>query len=152
MDFCQALCYTIGIVYRSAEDSETHDLRFISSPQQFIAARVYDMTWQELTEHIFYTYSVEPEHPFQMDGISCVFRHADNRKWFALTMNVPYRTLGMAKEGRADILNVKCDPILIGSLRGKSGFLPAYHMNKDNWITILLDGPPGGTRSKRFWP
>ena len=25
------------------------------------------------------------------------------------------------------------------SLRGKPGFCPAYHMNKDKWITILLD-------------
>ena len=40
-----------------------------------------------------------------------------------------------------DILNVKCDPILIGSLRSKPGFLPAYHMNKDKWLTVLLDGP-----------
>ena len=28
----------------------------------------------------------------------------------------------------------------MGSLRGKPGFCPAYHMNKDKWITILLDG------------
>ena len=39
-----------------------------------------------------------------------------------------------------DILNIKCDPILIGSLRGRPGFRTAYHMNKDKWITILLDG------------
>ena len=36
--------------------------------------------------------------------------------------------------------NVKCDPVLIGSLREQSGFFPAYHMNKENWISILLDG------------
>ncbi len=28
----------------------------------------------------------------------------------------------------------------MGALRGKPGFRPAYHMNKDKWITILLDG------------
>lgn len=28
----------------------------------------------------------------------------------------------------------------MGSLRGKRGFRPAYHMNKDKWITILPDG------------
>lgn len=98
------------------------------------------MTLHELTEYIFDTYSAEPEHPFKMDDVSSVFRHIGNRKWFALTMNVPYRTLGMAKDGRVDILNVKCDPILIGSLRFKPGFKPAYHMNKDKWITVLLDG------------
>mgnify|MGYP002554662185 CR=1 FL=1 len=39
-----------------------------------------------------------------------------------------------------DILNVKCDPRMVGSLLGTTGFLPAYHMNKDKWISILLDG------------
>ena len=34
----------------------------------------------------------------------------------------------------------KCDPVLSGSLRQGGGFLPAYHMNKANWITVLLDG------------
>ena len=98
------------------------------------------MTVQELKKHIFDTYSVEPDHPFKMDDVSCVFRHTDNRKWFALTMNIPYRTLGIQRDGNVDILNIKCDPILIGSLRGRPGFRTAYHMNKDKWLTILLDG------------
>ena len=98
------------------------------------------MTRQELIDHIFNEYSVEADHPFAMDDVSCVFRHNDNRKWFALTMSVPYQTLGIPDDGHVDILNIKCDPLLIGSLRGKPGFRPAYHMNKDKWVTILLDG------------
>ena len=98
------------------------------------------MTRQELTAYIRETYSAEPEYPFPRDDESCVFRHGGNRKWFALMMRVPYQTLGQKREGVADILNIKCDPFLIGSLRGKPGFFPAYHMNKDKWLTILLDG------------
>ena len=101
------------------------------------------MDRRALTAHIFDAYSVEPDYPFPMDDVSCVFRHGDNRKWFALVMRVPYRTLGMDRDGSADILNVKCDPLLIGSLRGKPGFLPAYHMNKARWMTVLLDGSAG---------
>ena len=44
------------------------------------------------------------------------------------------------REIRLDILNVKCDPIMIGSLITENGFYPAYHMNKSNWITVALDG------------
>ena len=98
------------------------------------------MNLTELKEHIFDAYSVEPDHPFAMDDVISVYRHSDNRKWFALTMRIPYRTLGISKDGDVDVLNIKCDPILIGSLRGRPGFYPAYHMNKDKWITILLDG------------
>ena len=68
------------------------------------------MTLKQLVKHISDTYGVEPDRPFPMDGTSCVFRHADNRKWFALTMNVTYRTIGIARDGRVDILNVKCVP------------------------------------------
>ena len=98
------------------------------------------MTRQELIDYIFDEYSVEPDFPFRMDDVTCVFRHIDNRKWFGIAMVIPYRTVGINKPGDVDILNVKCDPIMMGSLRGKSGFCPAYQMNKDKWITILLDG------------
>ena len=37
-------------------------------------------------------------------------------------------------------MNVKCDPILSGSLRMQEGYLPGYHMNHDQWLTVLLDG------------
>ena len=39
-----------------------------------------------------------------------------------------------------DVVNIKCDPALVGSLRNRTGYFPAYHMNKENWISILLDG------------
>ena len=55
-------------------------------------------------------------------------------------MVIPYRTLGINQDGEVDVLNIKCNPIMMGSLRDKPGFRPAYHMNKDKWITILLDG------------
>ena len=98
------------------------------------------MTRQELIDFIFDEYSVEPDYPFPRDDVTCVFRHTDNRRWFGIAMAVPYRTIGINRDGSVDILNVKCDPIMMGSLRGKRGFCPAYHMNKDKWITILLDG------------
>ena len=39
-----------------------------------------------------------------------------------------------------EVVNFKCDPILIGTLREEPGFFPAYHMSKDSWITVALDG------------
>ena len=98
------------------------------------------MTRDELTRYIFDAYSVEPDYPFPKDDVTCVFRHADNRKWFGIVMAVPYRTIGISRDGETEVLNIKCDPLIIGTLRGKPGFRPAYHMNKDKWITVLLDG------------
>ena len=35
---------------------------------------------------------------------------------------------------------MKCDPLMTGSLLGREGFFPAYHMNKDKWLSVALDG------------
>ena len=55
-------------------------------------------------------------------------------------MNVKNKNLGLQGEEYIDILNIKCEPIMIGSLLNNKGYLPAYHMNKSTWITVLLDG------------
>lgn len=55
-------------------------------------------------------------------------------------MDVTEDKLGLSGDRLVDALLLKCDPILVGSLRGERGFLPAYHMNKEHWVTVLLDG------------
>ena len=85
-------------------------------------------------------YGVEPDYPFSNDPDIPVLRHRGTRKWFAILMNVSRSVLGLEGEGRVDIMNIKCDPILSGSLRMEPGYLPGYHMNHEQWLTILLDG------------
>ena len=98
------------------------------------------MNRKELEAYIFQAYRIVPDHPFSQDDVSAVFRHADSRKWFALAMNIPRKKLGLPEDGRIDIVNLKCDPILSGSFRKLSGIFPAYHMNKTLWLTAALDG------------
>ena len=38
------------------------------------------------------------------------------------------------------VVNLKGDPLLIGMLHSRPGFFPAYHMNKEHWISAALDG------------
>lgn len=85
-------------------------------------------------------YQTEPEYPWRTAPDYAVLRRSDNKKWYGLIMNVPRCRLGLSGEEMIDILDIKCDPILAGSLRLSNGFFPAYHMNHENWITILLDG------------
>lgn len=85
-------------------------------------------------------YGTQPEYLWRSLPGYAVLRHADNQKWYALFMDVPRKKLGLCGEGIADILEVKCDPIMAGSLRIEQGILPAYHMHRENWITVLLDG------------
>ena len=98
------------------------------------------MNREELEAYILNHYSTEPDYPWTDTPRAAVFRHAGNRKWFALMMEVPRGRLGLPGAEPLDLVNFKCDPILIASLRGENGIFPAYHMNKASWITAALDG------------
>ena len=86
------------------------------------------------------TFGTQPEYLWQDTPSYAVLRHTEGRRWYAVLMTVPRARLGLPGAGAADILNVKCDPALAGSLRLNPGILPAYHMNKDTWLSVLLDG------------
>ena len=88
------------------------------------------------------------DYPWENDNSSAVFRHSDNKKWFAIVLKVSAEKLGINNGKIIDVVNVKCDNILIGSLIKESGFFPAYHMNKSCWITAALDGTADGEKIK----
>ena len=84
-------------------------------------------------------YGTVPDHPWAKYPENVVLRHRDNRKWFGLITRVPRSKVGLEGDEPIWILNVKCDHLLIQGLLPRDGFAPAYHMNKRNWITVLLD-------------
>ncbi len=84
-------------------------------------------------------YGTEPEHLWAKYPDYMVLRHSASKKWYAALMNVPVQRLGLPGDHSADVLDVKCDPRMIGSLLSEKGFLPAYHMSKSSWISVLLD-------------
>ncbi|MCQ2408753.1 MAG: MmcQ/YjbR family DNA-binding protein [Oscillospiraceae bacterium] len=84
-------------------------------------------------------YQTRPEHLWARLPDAAVLRHP-NGKWYGLIMQVSKAKLGLPDETACDMLNVRCDPMMLGSVLLQKGFFPAYHMNKNSWITILLDG------------
>ena len=85
-------------------------------------------------------YGAKPDYPFKAYRNYAVLRHSDDEKWFGLVMNVPREKLGLEGEGEVDILDIKCHPAKVDDLKAKPGFRPAYHMNKEHWLTVILDG------------
>lgn len=68
----------------------------------------------------------------------------------AVIMNVEKSKLGLNGDGTVEIIDVKCDPEMTGMIIQTYGFLPGYHMNKQHWITILLDGTVGESKILDF--
>lgn len=88
---------------------------------------------QSKQEVITYCHSFEQvyeDYPFH-DSNWCVMRHKGSKKTFALIYN---------KDGHVWI-NVKCNPQWRDFWRSTfSSVVPAYHMNKTHWNSIILDG------------
>lgn len=98
------------------------------------------MNRKQFIQYVTEQYGVDGEYLWANYPGYCAFRHPNNHKWLALVMDVPKNELGLQGTEILDVVNLKCDPILIGSLRKESGFFPACHMSKAGWITVALDG------------
>ncbi|MBQ3078033.1 MAG: MmcQ/YjbR family DNA-binding protein [Clostridia bacterium] len=89
-------------------------------------------------------FGVHPQHPWARTPDYAVFRHPPQQRWFAVLMpELPGRVIGHPAGERVDLLNLKADPRMIGSLIDHRHFFPAYHMNKEHWYSVWLDGSLG---------
>lgn len=95
------------------------------------------MNKQEVLQWVMDTFGTEPQYPW--DDCNAILRHSHNRKWYGVLLVVPRSKFGLPGDDPVDVLNVKCDVLLSAAIRGEPGIYPAYHMNKDKWISILLD-------------
>lgn len=98
------------------------------------------MNREELFEQVVQRYGAEPEYLWPRWPSYVVLRHVGNCKWFGVVMDVPATRLGLEGDGKVDILNVKVDPDDATALRLADSILPAYHMNKENWVSIIIEG------------
>lgn len=81
------------------------------------------------------------EHLWRTAPEDGIWRNQRNRKWYALLMVLPRSKLGLAGEEMVEVLNVRFDRgEALDFAHANEGILPGYHMNKNNWISIVLDG------------
>lgn len=104
---------------------------------------------EEIFEYVKKQYGTIPEYLWSSSPDSAVLRH-HNGKWYAVIMNVERSKLGLDGDDTVEIIDVKCDPEMTGMIIQTYGFLPGYHMNKQHWITILLDGTVGESKILDF--
>lgn len=98
------------------------------------------MNRDDFEKFVIQNYDASFDYPWKKSPENEVFRHKNSKKWFALVMNVQKKWLGSDEEGVVDVVNLKCDKELVGSLQKEHVIFKAYHMNKENWVTVGLDG------------
>lgn len=55
-------------------------------------------------------------------------------------MPVAGRKLGRLEDDEIYVVDVKSDPEFISMVSQTAGYMPGYHMNKQHWLTVFLDG------------
>ncbi len=108
------------------------------------------MNREQLIQFVRDQYGLDEEYLWLKFPNYAVFRHRENNKWFALIMDVPKNKIGLDGNEIIDIVDFKCDPLLIGSLICEDGIYPAYHMSKASWVTVALDGSADDEKIKRL--
>ena len=128
-------------------DPIMNDSLFFCSKNAASAKRRIFVFWEakamnrsDMEAYIARQYGVLPEYPWVSSPESAVFRHTGNRKWFAVIMEIPRGKLGLSGEDMLQVINFKHDAAAIAALWAQPGCYPAYHMNKNHWVTVALDG------------
>lgn len=99
------------------------------------------MDRQTVYDYIKKKYKAVPEYPWRKYPGHAVFRHKDNNKWFALQAGISGDKVGVPEKEYVDVINLKVDDMFFRDLLvQEDGIMPAYHMNKMHWISVLLDG------------
>ncbi len=106
---------------------------------------------EEIIEFAKTEYEVQPEFLWKKFPTYAILRNKENKKWFAALMCVPKNKLGIDGTGEIEVMNIKCETAGIWQLLDEpKGFLPAYHMNKKYWISVLLDSSVETDRLKNL--
>lgn len=85
-------------------------------------------------------YGESPDFPFRNIPDYGVFRLEENRKWYGLVMQIPEsKMFEQGSDQIIEILNIKSSPEKKKMYLDVEGIYPAYQMNKDNWLTVVMD-------------
>ena len=93
---------------------------------------------KKVIEYIRKKYGDELEFLWEKFPENAICRRKDNKKWYVAFIRLPKNKLSLDGTEKVDILDVRSDEV--EKLIDNKTILPAYHMNKKNWITILLNG------------
>lgn len=87
----------------------------------------------------------KPEFLWKQFPDYAVLRRKDTDKWYALVARLTADKVGVGRKDMIEIVNVRRTDGM-----DASRFLPAYHMNKKTWTSIVLDGTTGERELCRF--
>ena len=118
-------CEIMALMKRIADSCFERDVFKTDLARSIIAYAKSE--WEEMPEFLWKNF---PDY--------AVLRRRDTNKWYALVARLPADKVGGSRKDIIEAVNLRRTDSMDGPR-----FLPAYHMNKKTWTTIVLDGTVG---------
>ena len=91
-------------------------------------------------DYVRKTYNDELQHLWEKFPENAVFRRKDTQSWYGALLVLSRKKLGFDDDEIVDIIDLRMRPEDASELIDGKSYLPGYHMNKQHWLTIVLDG------------
>lgn len=83
-------------------------------------------------------FGTTPDYPWRTYPSYAVLRHAQSGKWYGLLCDLPAAKIKGQGGEIVEVMNIKCGAEVIDLLLAEVGVYPAWHMNKDHWVSVAL--------------
>ena len=95
---------------------------------------------KEIICYIKNKYQDELEYLWEKFPENAIWRNKQNNKWYGLILTIEENKLGIKGNKKIEIVDLRYPKDDIKNILDNKKIFKGYHMNKNNWITIKLDG------------
>jgi len=94
----------------------------------------------EVIKYVKEKYNDELEFLWKKFDNNAIWRNNTNQKWYGVMLTISESKLGIESEKNIEIIDLRFQKDKIAEIIDKNEIFPGWHMNKDSWITLKLDG------------
>ncbi len=95
---------------------------------------------KEVIKYVKEKYNDDLEYLWNKFPENAVWRNKINNKWYGALLVISERKLKIESDEIVNIIDLRYQKDKIKDIIDNEKIFEGYHMNKDNWITIRLDG------------
>lgn len=95
---------------------------------------------KKVIEYVKEKYKDDLEYLWKKFSNNAVWRNKENKKWYGVLLVLSENKLGIQSNKIIDVLDLRYQKNTIMNIIDNCKIFAGYHMNKNNWISIKLDG------------
>lgn len=95
---------------------------------------------QEIMQYVKQKYGDELEYLWPKFPNNAIWRRKDNKKWYGAILTTTKDKIGLIGKETIEVLDLRADKDMLPQIVDNKKYFAGYHMNKQHWISIVLDG------------